>query len=66
MPWFVSALVICLLFFAAAFVASETLIGRINRSKAHRRGLDSNDRRQQQLYDVIVQREDRQRSRESI
>lgn len=54
MPWFVSMLIISLLFFAASYAVSEKLIGRINRSKFHRRGLDLTDQRKQQLNDEIA------------
>ena len=40
MNWFIPTLLICVLFLAVAFVASETIIGRLGRSRPHRHSLD--------------------------
>ena len=60
MPWFVSMLIIFLLFFAVSFAVSEKPIGRINRSRTHRRGLGLTDQRKLQLKGEIAHWEQKQ------
>ena len=54
MPWFISAVLICLAFFALAYIASEIFMGRIGRSRTHRRNPGGEDQREQSLYDEIA------------
>jgi hypothetical protein len=54
MHWFISTLIICLAFFAAAHLVSEKIIGRMNRSKARWRELGLSHQRKQQLDDEMA------------
>ena len=52
-------LIICLVFFVVAVIASEKLIGRINRSNPRWRDLSLTDQHRQQLDDEIAHWEGR-------
>ena len=52
MPWFISAVLIRLAFFALAYIASEIFMGRIGRSRTHRPNPGGDDQRRQPLYNV--------------